>query len=150
LTEGGPKPPFTLDSLSRERVDLSSQADRIVLVHFFATWCEPCRAEMAALRRVADRFANRPLTILAISVAEVDVRVRRFFDGEPAKFSILLDRDRTVSKSWHVSTLPTTFVLDRALRPKFVVEGDFDWDRTDSDKKLLELANEPANRTAQQ
>jgi thiol-disulfide isomerase/thioredoxin len=119
-----------------------------VIVHFFATWREPCRAEMAALRRVADRFAQKPITILAISVTEVDVRVRRFFETEPVSFPILLDRDRAVSATWQVSTLPTTFALDRSLKPRLVVEGDFDWDRVDSDERLSALATEPINRTA--
>jgi hypothetical protein len=46
-------------------------------------------------------------------------------------FPILLDRDRAVAKAWNVATLPTTFVLDGSLQPKFVVEADFAWDTID-------------------
>jgi peroxiredoxin len=100
------------------------------------------------LRRLAERFAQKPLAILAISVGEVDVRVRRFFDADPVNFPVLLDRDKAVSKAWQVSTLPTTFVLDRSLKPRFMVEGDFDWDRADSDQKLSTLATHQINRGA--
>lgn len=136
---------FALDSLANERISLATYSGRVVLVHFFATWCEPCRAEMAALHRLAARFAEKPVTILAISVAEIDARVRRFFEAEPVNFPILLDRDRALSSAWRVATLPTTFVLDRALKPRFIVEGDFEWDRDESDQRLSALAIEQIN-----
>jgi thiol-disulfide isomerase/thioredoxin len=84
----GDRPQFTLDSLAGERVSLAAHGDRVVLVHFFATWCEPCRAEMAALQRLADRFAQRPFAILAVDVGEVDSRVRKFFESVPVTFPI--------------------------------------------------------------
>jgi predicted transcriptional regulator len=43
----------------------------------------------------------------------------------------LLDRDRSVAKAWNVHTLPSTVVLDRDLKPRFVAEGDVDWARPD-------------------
>lgn len=143
---GDKQPVFALDALSKERIGLATFLDQVLVVHFFATWCEPCRAEMAALQRVADRFAQKPVTILAISVAELDIRVRRFFDSQPVNFPVLLDRDRSVAKAWQVSTLPTTFILDRSLKPRFVAEGEFEWDRADSDNKLSALVAEQISR----
>jgi len=141
----GAKPLFSLDALAGGRIALGEQRDRVVLVHFFATWCEPCRAELSSLQRLAERFPRPRLTILAVDVGEVDPRVRRFFDTLPVGFPILLDRDKAVTKAWQVSTLPTTFVLDRTLVPRLVVEGDFDWDRPDTGSKLdLYAAAEPA------
>ncbi len=58
---------------------------------------------------------SRALAVLAISVAEVEPRVRRFVETMPVNFPILLDRDRAVAKAWNVATLPTTFVLDANL-----------------------------------
>jgi hypothetical protein len=46
-------------------------------------------------------------------------------------FPVLLDADRTVTKAWGVSVLPTTFVLDRKLSARLLVEGDVDWVRAD-------------------
>ena len=111
------KPSFSLESLADGRIDLSEQKGRVVLVHFFATWCEPCRPELSALQRLADRFAQRPLMIFAVDVGEVDARVRRFFDELPVTFPVLFDRDKAVTKAWKVALLPTTFVLDRIFAP---------------------------------
>jgi thiol-disulfide isomerase/thioredoxin len=123
--------PFLLDDLHGNRRDLKAFAGRVVLVHFFATWCEPCVSEMASLQRLAAGTHGQPLVIVAVDVAEVDLRIRAFFEKHPIDFTVLLDRDRAVSKLWDVTALPTTFVLDADLAPKLFVEGDLDWSRPD-------------------
>src|SRR5215216_2505745 len=77
--EDSAKPLFALPSLDGATHDLGRNRGRVVLVHFFATWCEPCRPEMASLRELQVRLDGRPLAIVAISVAEADGAVRRFF-----------------------------------------------------------------------
>lgn len=104
---------------------------------------------MASLRRLEGRLAHKPLAIVAVSVAEPDIRVRRFFAAEPVNFPILLDRDRAVSGMWQVSVLPTTFVLDRSLTPRFVVEGDLDWDSDKVDRTLSALAAKQLDRATE-
>lgn len=129
----GAQPRFVLPSTSGADVALNSMRGQVVLVHFFATWCEPCREELPALNRLVAR-ANGNVKVLAVSVAEVDLSVRRFIAAKPVDYPVLLDRDRTVAKAWKVATLPTTFVLDADLQPRLVVETEFDWDRIDPGK----------------
>jgi peroxiredoxin len=125
---GGPaKPDFSLQDLNGENVALKTFKGRTVLVHFFATWCEPCREELPALNRFRKRSVSN-VSVVAISVAEVDPRVKRFFEAMPVNFPVLLDRDRGIAKSWKISTLPTTYVLDANMKPTLVVEADFAWD----------------------
>src|SRR5262249_13104826 len=102
---------------------------RTVLVHFFATWCEPCREELPALRRLLDRAEKNAIAVVAISVAEPYLRVRRFLETMPLNFPVLLDQDRGVTKSWKISALPSTVILDTKLKPRLAVEADFAWDR---------------------
>jgi thiol-disulfide isomerase/thioredoxin len=125
------KPPFLLDNLHGEPSALQAFKGNVVLVHFFATWCEPCVRELTSLQKLAATTRGKPLAIVAIDVAEVDLRVRAFFEKIPVDFAVLLDRDRAVSKAWGVSALPTTFVLDANLAPKLFVEGDLDWSHPD-------------------
>lgn len=127
----GPRPTFALERLSGGVLDLATLRGRVVLVHFFATWCEPCRAEMASLRTLADDHAGQPLAIVAVNVAEVVPRLQRFFASAPVSFPILLDGDRAVTRAWKVDALPTTVVLDPTLAPTLVVHGDLDWGRAD-------------------
>ena len=128
---GAGKPAFSLDDLHGDRRDLKALAGKVTLVHFFATWCEPCVREIGSLQRLATATRDRPLAIIAVDVAEVDLRVRAFFEKLPVDFTVLLDRDRAVSKAWDIAGLPTSFVLDAALTPRFSVEGDLDWSSPD-------------------
>ena len=125
---GGPaKPDFSLQDLHGDNVPLKTFKGRTVLVHFFAAWCEPCREELPALNRFLKRSASNA-SVVAVSVAEVDPRVKRFFERAPVDFPVLLDRDRAIAKSWKISALPTTYVLDANMKPMLVVETDFAWD----------------------
>jgi len=125
---GGEKPTFVLQDLAGANVALATHRGRVVFVHFFATWCEPCREELPALQRLVERSAGQAATVLAISVGEVGDRVRRFTENVPINFPILLDRDRAVAKAWMVDSLPTTFILGSDLKPRFSVGADFAWD----------------------
>lgn len=121
---------------------LEAARGKIVLVHVFATWCEPCREELPALSRLAVRHADT-VVILAVDVGEVDARVRRFFETLPVSFPVLLDRDRSMMRSWGVSALPTTFVLDAALRPRYRAIGDVSWDEPAADAVITGLVASP-------
>lgn len=150
----GDKPTWLLDKLHGGQLALQSLQGNVVLVHFFATWCEPCVREITSLQKLAAATRGKPVAIVAVDVAEVDLRVRAFFDKMPADFAVLLDRDRAVTKAWGVSALPTTFVLDAKLAPRLFVEGDLDWSHANilttleslyptagQDKPLLEKAD---------
>lgn len=150
IVSGPEKQAFSLDDLHGNRRDLRAFAGKVVLVHFFATWCEPCVSEMASLQRLATTTRGKPFVILAVDVAEVDLRVWAFFEKQPADFTVLLDRDRAVSKSWDVSALPTTFVLDANLAPRLFIEGDLDWSRPDvlaAIETLYPAADRPQGKT---
>lgn len=124
------RPGFALESLDGTTVALGALRGTPVLVHFFATWCEPCKAEFETLAKFA---ARRPdIKILAIDVGEIPSRVRRFAEAERITLPILLDGDRKLTRSWGVTILPTTFVLDATHTARLFVEGDLDWDSHDT------------------
>ncbi|MGQ4274566.1 TlpA disulfide reductase family protein [Terrihabitans sp. B22-R8] len=136
---GGTKPAFTLDSLDGPKLSLEDLRGQIVLVHFFATWCEPCVEEMASLERLNVRLKDEPFRIVAIDVGEVDARVRTFFRDHPVSFPVVLDRDRAVLKAWEVGGLPTSYLLGRDLLPAHWSEGPLDWDSPEVEAVLRPL-----------
>lgn len=136
----GPLPLFTLKSLAGEPSDLAQVRAGAVLVHFFATWCEACRAELGALRQLHDRLHDGSVTIIGVDTGEVDIRVRRFFAGQSLPFLILLDGEAAVSKAWQVSVLPTTFLFDKNLTPRLVAEGDIDWAQPEVEETVMRLS----------
>lgn len=144
----GPPQSFILQSVDARTVDLQSLHGQIVIVHFFATWCEPCREELPALQRLAARLDPRSVKIIAISVAEVGLRVQRFLEATPVSFPVLLDQDRAVAKAWNISTLPSTVIIDSGLRPRLMVEHDIFWDRLDPRQIVEMIDGDPSGNDA--
>ncbi len=134
--------PIVLPDLSRSEFTLAHHGRKLVLVHFFATWCEPCREEIPALNRLIKRSAKSetPIALYEISVRDADLAVRRFAQDLQLANPILLDRDGAVAKSWTVTSLPTTYVLDSDLVPRLLVEQDVAWDDIDL-RQLSDLMN---------
>lgn len=144
LPLGAVPPPLALPSLDHGPQSLAALHGRPVLIHFFATWCAPCRDEMAGLARLADRRGGGPFVLLAVDVGEVPVRVRRFFATQPVPFPVLLDEDRAALKAWKVAGLPATFVLDASHTLRLYADGPVDWDAPAADRLLDRLADPAA------
>lgn len=146
-----PNPPsFHLPQLGTPAAatfSLNGQSGDIVLIHFFASWCEPCRDELPALKRLAERGAPK-LTMVAIAVADADRPLRRLIDETGVTFSVLLDRDRAVARAWSIAALPSTVILDSRHRARLVVESDFAWD-TIEPNQLTERLSPPEKDASQ-
>lgn len=139
-------PTLALDRLDGPAIALAGLSGRPVIVHFFATWCAPCIEEMASLDALAARLGTS-VAILAVSVGEVDARVRNFFRERPVRFPILLDRDRSAMRRWRVEGLPTSFVLDRDLRPVSFSAEPLDWTSLPVLSALATALGPPSNAT---
>jgi peroxiredoxin len=107
-------PDFTLETLEGETVSLAELRGQAILVNFWATWCPPCRAEMPAIQQVYDKYRDRGFTVLAVDLQESPAAVSAFAQELGLTFPILIDPDGGVFMRYRVTSLPTTFFLDRA------------------------------------
>lgn len=99
------------------------------LINFWATWCPPCRAEMASLNRLYGHFSVRGLRVFGVSVDEDLHLVREYLLKETLDFSILLDPGAKAAKEkFGVAGFPTTFLVDRESLVRESWVGERDWD----------------------
>ena len=140
---GSAAPPLKLRDLQGRMHALEDYRDRVVVLNFWASWCEPCRDEMPSMQLLKDSMAGRPFTLIAVNMGEGAGRVNRFLDMMPIDYTILLDPDMSVSKAWQVRLLPYSFVLDRAHRIRYYAVGEIDWNAPDVVSRIDALINQP-------
>jgi thiol-disulfide isomerase/thioredoxin len=112
---------------------------RAVLLNFWASWCEPCRAEMPTLQQVADLYGPEKLLVLAINFKEKPARALQFAQSTGVTMPVLLDTDGRVARQWGVKVFPTTLLIDRRGRPRQRVQGEVDWTSAAAEKLIAGL-----------
>jgi thiol-disulfide isomerase/thioredoxin len=109
---GAPAPDFTLSDLQDHPVKLSGLGHKIVLINFWATWCDPCREELPLLDRIAKKYENS-LQVIAVETGEPKDEVRSFAESlSIASLTVLLDPSFAVRDLYLVRGLPTSFFID--------------------------------------
>ena len=109
-------------------VSLASLRGQVVLLNFWATWCEPCEREMPAMQRLHEALAPGGLRLLAVSVDDTSEVIDAFRARYGLTFSILWDADKRVANEYQAYRFPETLLIDR---DGVVVEryiGPRDWD----------------------
>jgi len=117
-----------------EGADLTGQAWRLsdlrgkaVLINFWASWCEPCRAEMPSLQALAERHGPGKLVVLAVNFKEGAGTAQRFVQRANLQLPVLLDPLGQTAKQWGVRAFPTTILISADGRVRGVVRGEVDW-----------------------
>ena len=117
---------FHLRSLGGNEVDLADLLTRgPVVLDFWATWCQPCAQALPEMQRVAERWSDRGVTVVGVSIdgPRNQSRVRPFAAKLGLTFPILFDADGKLQRDYQVSAVPTTVVIDTRGRIAYASEG---------------------------
>jgi thiol-disulfide isomerase/thioredoxin len=136
---GGAAPVLALRDLEGSLHRIEDYRGKVVLINFWATWCEPCREEMPSMNRLRASLAGRPFEVLAVNLAESEPRIRRFMEQVPLDFPVLMDRDSAAAKRWQARLLPVSFLLGPDGRIRYSVLGEIDWMQERVRSTILEL-----------
>jgi len=121
---GKPAPDFTVSD-GASTVHLASYRGRVVLLNFWATWCEPCVVELPSLLEL---HHDQPgLAILAVSIDEDPYAYTSFIARRHVDLITVRDPAESAAKLFHTDMWPETYVIDRKgiVRRKFI--GAQDW-----------------------
>jgi peroxiredoxin len=118
---------ITLGDSTGARIPLpDAYGGKVLLIHFWASWCPPCLREIDALESLFRRYRARGFAPVSVNVGEEKAVAAELLRTRNVTYPILLDTDSAAAKLYGVTGLPTTFVLDRGGAIAFKILGEID------------------------
>lgn len=85
---------------------------KYVLVDFWASWCKPCRKEIPNIKKIYDKHKANGFDIVSVSIDENEGQWRKAVEKEALVWPNLRDTDKSIAKNYHVSSVPTMYIID--------------------------------------
>jgi cytochrome c biogenesis protein CcmG, thiol:disulfide interchange protein DsbE len=105
---------------------LDDYRGQVVVLNFWASWCEPCREESPLLQRWHERLQTRNATVLGVDAFDEIGRARAFVDEYRLEYPMLRDGEGATRESYGILGFPETFVIDREGRIAAIARGPVD------------------------
>jgi thiol-disulfide isomerase/thioredoxin len=110
---GAPAPQIALPVIGGGTSDLAADRGKVVLVNFWATWCEPCKAEMPGLQQLADELRDQQFRLYSVDLQEDEAAIRAFEREYGLNLYAVMDQDGDATRAYGVRALPSTFLIDQ-------------------------------------
>jgi thiol-disulfide isomerase/thioredoxin len=134
-----PVPALSGTDLQGKSWRLSALRGKAVLINFWASWCEPCRAEMPSLDTLAQFFGPEKLVVLAVNFKESPSVVLRTVKAANIGLPVLLDPEGRIAREWGATVFPTTVLVAADGRVRGIVRGEVDWSGLQAGKLVTPL-----------
>jgi len=135
-------PDFTLQSLDGKNVRLSDFRGQVVLLNFWASWCGPCRQEMPILDEIHNRYKSLGFTVLGVNLDAKSKKAIGYLKDTPVTFPVLLDPKGDVSSEYGVQAMPSTVIIDKDGKVRFLHQGYKSGYEDDYKKQIKSLLRE--------
>lgn len=123
-------------------IQLDQLKGKVVLVNLWTTWCSPCVGELPSLQKLQTKMKGRPFALIAINMGEKENSVEGFLKRWGYDFTVVFDPKETLYDRWNVQNIPTSFLLDRDGKPRYIFSGSREWDSPES-VRLIESLMKP-------
>lgn len=110
---GAPAPQIALPVVGGGTSDLQSERGKVVLVNFWATWCEPCKSEMPGLQTLAGELRGQPFRLYSVDLQEDAAHIEAFEREYGLSLYAVMDQDGDATRAYGVRALPSTFLIDQ-------------------------------------
>lgn len=135
-------PDFTLPSAAGPNLRLQEQRGRVVMLNFWATWCGPCKREMPQLNRLYTKYRASGFVLMGVNVDEDPLNAIGVSTKLGVQFPVVFDSNKNVSKLYDLVTMPSTVLIDRDGRVRYVHRGYKDGFEDTYDHQIAELLRE--------
>jgi thiol-disulfide isomerase/thioredoxin len=129
---------FAVDSMNGGG-KMALQNGKIMIVDFWATWCEPCKKSFPKLQELYLKYKASGLEIVALSEDDDKGGIVDFAKTYGAKFPVGWDGDKSIAKKYQPKSMPSTFIVDRKGVIRFVHTGYHDGEEVEIEKEIKSL-----------
>ena len=140
--EIGKAPEFSVTDMDGETFTLASTRGKWVFLHFWASWCGPCREEMPAIQRMTSKFDHDKFDIVLINTAEDEDTIFSFLGEIGMEMNSLMDADGLVTEKYKPRGLPTTVLIDPDGNVQYQAIGGREWYKPEYIEFLTQLVND--------
>jgi thiol-disulfide isomerase/thioredoxin len=126
-----PAPALKLKNMDGELYDLQAHKGQWQFVHFWATWCGPCRREMPTIQALYGKIDAAKMNIVLVNTAESEDMVFSFLAAVAPDLVPLMDVDGQVTEVWQPRGLPATFLVGPEGNLHYLALGGRPWDKGD-------------------
>lgn len=128
-------PDFTVKMFDGQTVQMKELRGKVVLLNFWATWCPPCRMELARVEKdIIERFKNQDFVFLPVSRQDSYDKIKAFREQTGYTFPMGMDPDRKIYSQFATASIPRNFIIDKTGKIVFMEIGYSE----ESFKKLIE------------
>lgn len=128
-------PDFTVKMFDGQTIQMKELRGKVVLLNFWATWCPPCRMELARVEKdIIERFKNQDFVFLPVSRQDSYDKIKNFREQTGYTFPMGMDPERKIYSLFATASIPRNFIIDKTGKIVFMEIGYSE----ESFKKLIE------------
>ena len=134
---------FTLKNTKNETINFEKfRQNKVVLLNFWATWCKPCTDELPLLEKLHQHYKTDDFTVLAINIDDDVESARKMIENLKLTLPIAFDREQRVVEQFHITIMPTTYLIDRKGKIRYLHHGFFAHTEQTYETQIINLLSE--------
>jgi peroxiredoxin len=137
---GNPAPDLAFESQNGQgKVSLKAMEGKVVVVDFWATWCEPCKKSFPKLQDLNVKYKASGLEVVGVSEDDEKTGIKEFGATYGAKFPLGWDDGKSMAGKWQPKSMPASFIVDRKGIVRFAHLGYHDGDEVEIEREVKSL-----------
>lgn len=127
IEAGDTAPDFTITTDQGQKISPTNFGGRVLVLHFWASWCGPCIEEAPALNDFTRKVAGSGVVVVGLSIDSKEEAYKRFIQKYQVAFQTARDPDSNISASYGTFKVPETYIIDRSGKvvQKIIAEGNW-------------------------